>query len=242
MQRTLSSHRVTICNLRFTGCRHHRVRPAPSLRPSSRSYNQYLTGHKTGKGFSDSRKGSIKEIKTFKETWEDHIMGVKKGTLKRSDVPNDIGGDYVLQVKEFMKYFRREQFFVMNSNHAFKQTHDAMERIRQFLGLENWKKWETDPFPHDDHLGSTNNSDDPECVFRHIPKLDCGFRDMLFEHYAPTNAALETWFKNTHKDGSAPPTEPVWEPFGNSYMNISCVPDARAELDAIIAKDTKDYC
>ncbi len=203
---------------------------------------QYLTGHKTGKGFSDSRKGSIKDVKTFKETWEEQILAVKKGKMKRSDVPNDIGGDYVYQVKEFMKYFRRDQLFVMNSNHAFRKTHEAMESIRQFLDVEKWPKWETDPFPHDDHLGSTNNSDDPECVFRHIPKMDCDFRDLLAEHYSSTNAALDTWFKNTKKDGSAPPEEPAWEPFGDSYKNISCVADARGELDEIIKKDTKDYC
>ena len=203
---------------------------------------QYLTGHRTGKGYSDSRKGSIKDIKTFKETWEDQIKAVKSGTLKRANVPNDIGGDYVYQLKEFMKYFRRDQMFVMNSNHAFRKTHDAMERIRQFLNIDPWGRWETEPFPHDDHLGSTNMADDPECVFKHIPKLDCDFRDLLYEHYSTTNTALETWFKNTHKDGSAPSQEPPWEPFGDSYLNISCVQDARAELDAIIAKDTKDYC
>ena len=70
---------------------------------------QYLTGHKTGKGFSESRKGSIKELETFKEKWEDDIKAVKKGKKKRSDVDNDIGGDYITQLQEFMKYFRRDQ-------------------------------------------------------------------------------------------------------------------------------------
>ena len=101
---------------------------------------------------------------------------------------------------------------------------EAMERVRTFLGVDKWSHWETDPFPHDDHLGTINKanefsahfldhpstyeityistplppaiistpattqmSDDPDCVFKHVPKLDCDFRDLLAEHYADQN-------------------------------------------------------
>jgi hypothetical protein len=238
---------------------------------------QYLTGHKTGDGYSDDRKGSIAKIQTFKEMWASEIKAVKRGKKERSELPTDLGGDYVTQLQEFMKYFRRDQLFVMNSNHVFKETHDAMERIRQFLGLKEWGKWETDPFPHDDHLGSTNNSDDPECVFRHVPQMDCDFRDMLAAHYKDTNKvrswpavgrggcsllssvltcralpcllfpfptvllkALDDWMLETYMD--SPPSEPAFESFGDSFTKIPCVEDARADLDAIIKKDTKDVC
>ena len=59
---------------------------------------QYLTGHKTGIGYVDDRKGSIKEMKTFKEMWVSDILKVKKGKMDREDVSTEIGGDYLLQV------------------------------------------------------------------------------------------------------------------------------------------------
>ena len=203
---------------------------------------QYLTGHKTGKGYVASLKGSIKGIKTFKETWEAEIKAVKKGKKERNDVDNDIGGDYITQLQEFMKYFRRDQILIFNSNYMFKHTHDAMEAIRVFLGIQPWVKWKTDPFPHDDHLGSTNNSDDPECVFKHIPKLDCSFRDLMYSHYEKNNKLLDTWMEETQTKGLAPPSEPLFESFGKTHLNISCVENARAELDAIIETDIKDIC
>ena len=135
---------------------------------------QYLAGRKSKKGYND--KGSIAELKTFKEEWYDEIQAVKDGSKEREDVPNDIGGDYLMQIKEFMKYFRRDQIFIINSNYAFKQTADAMEKIRVFLELDPYQPWETEPFPHDDHLGSTLNSDNPECVLSHVPLMDCDFR------------------------------------------------------------------
>lgn len=202
---------------------------------------QYLTGHKTGVGYVESLKGKISGLKTFKETWSSDIRAVKKGKKKREDLETDIGGDYITQLLQFMKYFRREQLFVMSSNHAFKNTHLAMEQIREFLGLQKWSRWDTDPFPHDDHTASTQNSDDPECVFRHIPQMDCDFRDMLAEHYSSTNLALDKWLHDTKGEG--PPSEPVFESFGDSFQSISCVEDARADLDAIIAKNKgKDIC
>ena len=93
---------------------------------------QYLAGHKAKSGYNN--KGSIADLKTFKEEWYDDIKAVQKGNKEREDVPNDIGGDYLFQIQEFMKYFRRDQIFIINSNHAFKQTADAMERVRVFLG------------------------------------------------------------------------------------------------------------
>ena len=144
-------------------------------------------------GFSSTGAHALKPSASMAAvTTASDIKAVKRGKKERSELPTDLGGDYVTQLQEFMKYFRRDQLFVMNSNHAFKETHDAMERIRQFLGLKEWVKWETDPFPHDDHLGSTNNSDDPECVFRHVPQMDCDFRDMLAAHYKDTNK-VRSW-------------------------------------------------
>lgn len=204
------------------------------------STRQYLTGHKTGQGFSDARKGSIKALKTFKETWGADIEAVRKGKKKRDMLANEIAGDYVTQLKDFTKFFDRKQILVLNSKMAFTKTHETMEIIRQFLDLDKCEAWETEPFPHDDHLGSTNNSDDPDCVFRHIPKMDCDMRDAMAKHYESTNDELLEWLEETKKD--APSMEPPFEPFGDSYKSMACVPDARGALNAVIKADKSDIC
>ena len=200
----------------------------------------YLTGHVTGLGFNDSRKGNINYLKTFKETWEKDLKEVRKGKLLRSDIPNDLAGDYLLQLEEFMKYFRRNQILILNSDLAFIRTSYTMEIIRQFLDIQKFPDWETMPFPHDDHLGTTFHSSDPECVFKHIPKLDCDFRDLLAKHYAESNKALEKWMKLTKAD--APLSEPDFIAFGDSYRNISCVENARDELNSVIQAEGRVTC
>jgi hypothetical protein len=146
----------------------------------------------------------------------------------------------VTQLKDFMKFFKRDQILVINSKMAFTKTHETMEIIRRFLGVEKCEAWETQPFPHDDHLGSTNNYDDPQCVFKHIPKMDCDMRDLLAKHYESTNKELYQWLDETRKD--APPMEPPFEPFGKAYQNVTCVEDSRAVLNAVIKTDKKDTC
>ena len=123
---------------------------------------------------------------------------------------------------------------------AFTRTHETMEVIRKFLGVVKETQWETEPFPHDDHLGSTNNSDDPDCVFRHIPKMDCDMRDTMGKYYEGTNQDLMDWLEETRSE--APPMEPPFEAFGKSYKNMSCVPDARGMLNEIIKNDKRDIC
>lgn len=204
------------------------------------SARQYLTGHQTGKGFSDDRKGSIKALKTFKEMWGPEIEAVRTGKKKRDDVSNEIAGDYLTQLKDFTKFFKRKQLLVLNSKMAFTRTHETMEVIRKFLGVVKETQWETEPFPHDDHLGSTNNSDDPDCVFRHIPKMDCDMRDTMGKYYEGTNQDLMDWLEETRSE--APPMEPPFEAFGKSYKNMSCVPDARGMLNEIIKNDKRDIC
>jgi hypothetical protein len=215
--------------------------------PVSRDYSwyqhkirQFLTGHVTGQGFDEARKGAVADLQTFQETYSFHVDAVNKGELQRSEVPLELAGDYITQLLEFLKYFRRDQMLIFNSNLAFTRPAEAMEAIRQFLGVEHFTKWDTDPFPHDDHLGSTYHSGDPTCVLKHIPKMDCGFRDTLAGFYAQKNDELDQWMRRTKK--KAPPSEPDWEPFGNTHVNISCVVDARAALDEVIAEEKKETC
>ena len=215
--------------------------------PVSRDYSwyqhkirQHLTGHITGQGFDESRKGAIADMQTFKEMYESHINDVNRGKLARSDIPIELAGDYITQILEFAKHFRRDQMFIINSNEAYTHTADTMEAVRQFLGVEPHEQWNTDPFPHDDLLGTTYHSSDPDCVLKHIPKMDCSFRDKLAAFYASKNKELEQWMSKTKKKG--PPMEPNFTPFGTAYKNISCVPDARAALDAVVELEKKETC
>ena len=56
----------------------------------------------------------------------------------------------------------------------------------------------------------------------------------------PLPQALDDWMLETYMD--SPASEPAFESFADSYQSIPCVEDARAALDAIIKKDTKDVC
>ena len=58
---------------------------------------QYLAGRKSKSEYKN--KGSFADLKTFKEEWHDDIKAVKQGLKEREDVPNDIGGDYLIQLK-----------------------------------------------------------------------------------------------------------------------------------------------
>ena len=61
---------------------------------------------------------------------------------------------------------------------------------------------------------TTQMSDDPDCVFKHVPKMDCDFRDLLAEHYADQN-------KYATPDHVYPPTT-----ISHQYLPpiLSCIP------------------
>ena len=216
--------------------------------PVSRDYSwychynrKYLTGyHSDKKGwYGQSVRGSFKTMQTFKEMWSADIEAVKNGEKERSSIPNDIAGDYITQLEQFMVYFRRDQLLILNSEMVFTNTPQAMEAIRQFLGLNEYESWNTTPFPHEEHVEMAEMVD-PQCVYLHTPPLDCDFRDDLAVHYSSTNQALTDWIVRTQSQ--AHPAEPTFIPFGEQYQNITCVDDARAYLDQIIEKDEKDTC
>jgi len=217
--------------------------------PVSRDYSwychynrKYLTGyHSEKKGYyGQAARGSFAKLQTFKEMWAADIAAVKNGEKDRSSIPNDIAGDYITQLEEFTKYFRRDQLLVLNSDAVFSGTAAAMEAVRQFLDVDACEAWKTEPFPHEEHVEMAETAVDPACVYRHTPPLDCDFRDALAEHYAATNQALADWLAHTRPQ--AHPAEPPFEPFGEQYRDVACVDDARAYLDGVIAEDTKDTC
>jgi hypothetical protein len=216
--------------------------------PVSRDFSWYqhysrkfLSGfHSERKGYRSEGKGLFRDMKTFKELWATDIEDVKTGKKDRKSIPSDIGGDYVDQLKEFAKYFRRDQILILNSQMVFTQTAVAMEAVRSFLGVSEFDKWYTEPFPHEGHLEMAEDATDPECIYRHVPKLDCDFRDSLAEHYAKSNAELEDWLKITKPYAHS--AEPEFEHFNMEYRNISCVTDARASYNEILNNDKADTC
>jgi Sulfotransferase domain len=216
--------------------------------PVSRDFSWYqhytrkfLSGyHSERKGYRATGKGAFKDLKTFKELWAAEIAAVKAGLKERKSIPSDIAGDYAGQLKDFMRYFRRDQILVLNSQMVFTQTAAAMEAVRTFLGVKAFSKWDTEPFPHEGHIEMAEDATDPECIYRHVPPLDCDFRDALAEHYSGSNKELEQWMKSTK--GYAHPAEPDFESFRSEYKNVSCVPDARAYYNEVLANDTATTC
>lgn len=145
-------------------------------------------------------------------------------------------GEYSQQLKAFLGMFRRDQILVLNSNLCFKDSPAVMRLIAKFLNVPFVQDWGK-PFPHDDHLGNIDNA---ACVTKYVPKLDCSIRDELARWYAPKNKDLEQLLISTRD--KAPPMEPPFEPFGDSYKKAACLESARAELNKIIQNSTTTSC
>ena len=146
-------------------------------------------------------------------------------------------GMYIEQLKAFVKYFRRDQLLVVSSNAIFQNSSKVMDSIAGFLGIEKVDIW-NGPFPHDDHLENFQNILD--CIKTYIPKLDCSFKEELGLYYKPLNEQLYTWLKEKKQNRSK--YEPDFLEFGDSWKNVSCVDDARLDLNKLIESNTKRSC
>jgi hypothetical protein len=93
-------------------------------------------------------------------------------------------GMYVEQLKQFLKYFRRDQILVLSSSAIFHNSSAMMGSIAGFLDIEKAPVW-SGPFPHDDHLESFQKI--LECIKTYTPKLDCSFKEELASFYKPLN-------------------------------------------------------
>jgi hypothetical protein len=145
-----------------------------------------------------------------------------------------IRGEYVHQLKGFLKYFHRSQLMILNSDYIIANHVTVMNAIAEFLGLKsNDGRWHG-PYPHSDHsVGS-------KCVHEHVPPVDCSFRDVLAKYYDPLNYQLMQLLNDTKSE--APPMEPPFPPFGDSYQGVICVKDARATLNEILKSGSSDKC
>jgi hypothetical protein len=168
-------------------------------------------------------------IKTFKEMDEASVRA--NSTTHRT-------GRYVTQLSQFIQYFNRNQILIINSESLFSNSTIHMESIRNFLNLPRYKPWEG-KFPREEHIGYATQVDLIDCVLKHIPALDCDFRDLLGQYYYPYNKNLDNWIMKTPNRSK---DELPFNTFGEDHKKVACVEDARELFEKILKKDTKRSC
>ena len=194
--------------------------------PVARDYSWYQQYVRTelydhGRKFAD--------MKTMKEM---HDILTSKMHGRHNDTR--LKGRYVEQLQALTKHFRRNQILVLSSVAIFKNTSMIMEYVRQFLELPKDEIFSL-PFPHDDHLGKFEKDGVTECITKHIPALDCSYRDYMGQYYAPWNEKLYQWVEDTREE--ADPAEPPFSPKFESFKLVKCVDDARGDYDTLLAND-----
>ena len=165
-------------------------------------------------------------VKTLKEMNED-------SNWQNGDGQDTRRGRYVEQLDNFLKYFSRNQIMVISSAAIFKDSVEILERIRKFVGAQ------PDPslsqqLPHIEHASQTGIAFEL-CALRHIPQLDCSYRDKMGAYYTPYNEKLYSWMESTKAD--ADPNEPEFSPLFEDYKTTQCAKDSRAEYNTFLGKE-----
>jgi len=74
------------------------------------------------------------------------------------------------------------------------------------------------------------------CIVKHVPALDCSFRDKLGKYYDTYNKRLYQWMNDTKADANV--NEIKFLPFEDWSTTVPCVPDARALFNDVLAGTT----
>jgi len=189
--------------------------------PVSRDYSWY--SHVLKRDLADGRRFDY--IKTFKEMDEAAVKA--NSTAHRT-------GRYVTQLSQFIQYFNRNQILIINSDSLFSNSTQHMESIRNFLNLPKYKPWETGKFPKEEPYLYAMQLNLIECVLKHVPALDCDFRDLLGQYYHPYNKKLDEWIDKTTNRSKE---ELHFPTFGQDHKKLDCVADARALYEKILSKE-----
>lgn len=119
----------------------------------------------------------VDALKTFTEYWQDGGIAIGKS-------------EYITHLQNWLKYFDREQFFIVNMGTLLLNTTDTVQRMTSFFNisafpLSAFKNGEIE-LPHD-------NAANVET------KFDCVVRDALYPHYEPYNQRLYELLNNRTK-------------------------------------------
>ena len=142
-------------------------------------------------------------------------------------------GRYVEQLENFSKYFRRNQVMIISSAAIFKDSIDILERIRKFIGVQPDASF-TQQLPHIEHASLTGIAFET-CALRHIPQLDCSYRDKMGTYYSPYNEKLYSWVESTKAE--ADPNEPEFSPLFDDYKVTPCVTNSRQEFNKYLGQE-----
>ena len=113
--------------------------------------------------------------------------------------------------------------------------------LSQFLELPQHDSL-TKQLPRDDHLRHFYNEggeDLVSCIVKHVPALDCAFRDKLGKYYDTYNKRLYQWMNDTKPDANV--NEIKFLPFEDWSTTVPCVPDARALFNDVLAGMNPSY-
>ena len=170
----------------------------------------------------------FEEVKTLTE------MNTESN-FQNADGQDTRRGRYVEQLENFLKYFRRNQIMIISSAAIFKDSTEILERVRKFVGAQPDPTF-TQQLPHIEHASQTGIAFEL-CALRHIPSLDCSYRDKMGSYYAPYNDKLYTWVDATKAD--ADPNEPEFSPLFEDYKASPCVNNARQDYNTFLGKETE---
>ena len=126
---------------------------------------------------------------------------VKSGAFSKED------NMYLLHIEKFLRYFRRDQIFVMNFEALVTNTTDSIARISSFLGIDNI--WGVNAsLPHvNEHVSGRY--------------LDCHTFNELYKFYEPYNERLYKFLKS-NEEGAPSKFEPSFLPF-MSKIRTKCI-------------------
>jgi Sulfotransferase domain len=180
--------------------------------------------------------GLFADVKTMKETAIPAQLFSNKTRDKSAQGAFDktFRGQYVDQIKAILKYFKRNQVFVLSTDMLVSNTTQVVQAILRFLRVPDNSSLHG-ALPHDDHthailkLGGQSLVD---CVASHVPPTDCAFRDSLGAYYEPYNKKLYRFLRDTRSD--ADPNEPHFPASFASYKSLPCVKDAREKYNSIM--------
>ena len=168
----------------------------------------------------------FEDVKTLVEMNEE-------SNFQNADGQDTRRGRYVEQLDNFLKYFRRNQIMVISSAAIFKDSVDILERVRKFIGTAPDASF-TQQLPHIEHASLTGIAFEL-CALRHIPQIDCSYRDKMGAYYSPYNEKLYSWMESTKAEADT--NEPEFSPLFEDYKTTPCAKDARAEYNAFLGKE-----
>lgn len=117
-------------------------------------------------------------------------------------------GHYIVQLRTWLKYVPRSQFFIVNLSDLLERTGDIMHRMTTFLGLKT---------PFSDQVVMPH-----ENVATVETEFDCNTRRELYKHFDPFTKALMDFMHENTSSSTAANQKPLMEPYFSPFKEYRC--------------------